>query len=271
MNGKLIFKMELFKFSKDKIFLMSIGMLSTLNIAFTSMGLGILGGKSNLGNSSGLIIFFFCCLMLIITNCIVSFMYPFHMISMDYKNNVMAMMVASGVNRKKLFFAKMGAALCYMLLLLLALRLIPLLLVFLHSPSTEIWKQDKWQLFFSILFFNFNFLHIKSTIDFNNLTYGLPFFSWIIDSIEMIVLVALSCIISKGRKFSVFIFIALSSVSHIINFIALRATIHTFGTLGILSDLNKPTSMLIIEQIATAFSIGIFGYIAMKTLARQNL
>ncbi|MDF7675688.1 hypothetical protein PT286_02920 [Neisseriaceae bacterium ESL0693] len=246
MNGLLIFKMELFKFFKDKNFLLAAGILSILNIIATLSVIYDLEHAAAMHDMRGMLTFLF--LMLLLTNSIFVFIYPFHLIGMDYKNKVMAIMVASGVNRKKLFFSKIGAVVLFMLILMLVLSFIPFLLhLFDLSQQGELHD------------FTERFI-LKMTYDYSSS--GLAFFCWMMVYINIIIIIALSCILTQGRNLSVLIFIGLYTLNCTVIFI--------LSNIPLVADFSS-TGLLIFQLLVAIILTGIFGYIGLKTLERQNL
>lgn len=127
MNAKLIFKMELYKFINDRKYLIIAGVLALLNTVFTIEtinSINMYSGATEFFSGTMVIVYFLSIIFL--------FIYPFHSLSQDYKNNVMALMMASGVNRTKLYFSKVCATALCSLGLLLAVVFVPLFLISLR-------------------------------------------------------------------------------------------------------------------------------------------
>lgn len=192
MTGKLIFKMELFKFFKNT------------KMLFTLLGLGLLGIILSLGTlytdtDSPLfgplvisLFFYFLGIMCFI------FIYPYMLISTDYQNNVMALMIASGVNRTKLFFSKIGATIIISYLVSIIVVVIPFgifLTALLHSNQITL---D-------------NFLNALSNLytqmDLANLgKVGLfAFFVSIIQYFSTLLFISIASILVRGRWYGILI------------------------------------------------------------------
>ncbi|WP_086314847.1 hypothetical protein A5821_002451 [Enterococcus sp. 7F3_DIV0205] len=253
MTGKLIFKMELFKFLRDKSFLITAGVIGILNIVLTLLSLSLTSTFSDsyyessatasmLGTVAfvGVIVFF--------GNIIFAYVYPFHMISMDYKNNVMAMMVASGVNRRKLFFAKVGAIFICTIALMLMIALIPTILFLIKLVQLDAWND-----------FADGF---NSAFYYTDLSFGKFIFSGLLGYLNMLMVIATSCIIMKGKNLSFLLFIGFNIISSLVTGI-LKTLAYSF-------DFSS-TGSYIFQLFLTVLSIVVFGYISLRTLERQNL
>ncbi|MGG5342573.1 hypothetical protein [Enterococcus sp. AZ192] len=253
MTGKLIFKMELFKFLRDKSFLITAGVIGVLNIILTLFALSATsvftdyyyesGAAATLLATMGVVGF-----IVILGNVIFAYVYPFHMISMDYKNNVMAMMVASGVNRRKLFFAKIGAIFVCTIALMILIALIPMILFLV-----KIVQLDGWDSFVE---------GINSMFYYTDLNLGKLIFSGLLSYLNMLMIIATACIIMKGKNLSFLLFIGFN-------------IINTFVT-GLLSSIGfafnfSVTGSYILQLLLMVISIVVFGYISLRTLEKQNL
>lgn len=252
MTGKLIFKMELFKFLRDKSFLIAAGIIGVVNIILTLVALSIFNFTDSYYDSSAaasmFVTFGFVLFILIWGNIIFAYIYPFHMISMDYKNNVMAMMVASGVNRRKLFFSKIGAIFICTIALMLMIALIPFILCLIKLMQSGAWNEFV-EGFASVFYFT-------------GLTLGKAIFSGLLGYLNMLMIIATSCIIMKGKNLSFLLFIGFNILNSIITGILSTVSIaFNFGSTGI----------YIFQLFLTIVSIVVFGYISLRTLEKQNL
>lgn len=118
--------MELYKVINDKKYIVMAGVLALLNTILTIQALDSYSSyyySDTSFGASGLL-----ALTYIIT-VVFLFIYPFHMLSQDYRNNVLALMMASGVNRTKLYFSKIGAAILCSFGAVLIVAFIPSILI----------------------------------------------------------------------------------------------------------------------------------------------
>jgi ABC-2 type transport system permease protein len=137
MSAGIIFKMELYKFVSDKKYLIVAGVLAILNTIFTIQMIDSLPSYSYYGSNDGSAIGGLAVLVYIIT-IILLIIYPFHLLGQDYRNNVLALMMASGVNRTKLYFAKTGAVVLCSLALGFLITIVPAFLVAIKFGSLSV-------------------------------------------------------------------------------------------------------------------------------------
>ena len=252
MTATQIFKMELFKFFRDKSYIIATGVLAVINIFITVYFIYTIDHLvTTSGTLSNEYFFGFMILFTILTifaNTIFMFLYPFHLVSMDYKNNVMSMLVSSGVNRTQLFFAKIGAMFLWMVILTIILVFIP----------------------FTLVLFKFTqVVDIQAFIQgFNqgmNLA-GYSFFGFIltmfISYINSLVLIATATIMTKGNNLTFFLFIGLgmvqSAISSLLSFIPIMLDFSTTG-------------LLIMSNLITVVLTLLFILISLRFMKTQNL
>lgn len=251
MSAKLIFKMELFKYMKDKKYLIATGILAIINI-FSTVYLIHLIDQLNYNMSdndsmfAGLFFLFFG--ITIIANFAFMFLYPFHLMSLDYKNDVMAMLVASGVNRTRLFFSKIGATLLWSLCVTFILVFIPGFIVLLKVSQTTGMVELLRQIFEMLNFNSFSILGISFTV-FNSY-------------INTLILISAATILMRGRNLTILVYfgfnMAQSIVLNLLNLVPLQLNFSDTG-FSIYSNLI----MLVLSAAMTLLSLRI-----MKT---QNL
>ncbi|MGX7013245.1 hypothetical protein [Vagococcus silagei] len=135
MTGLLIFKGEFFKYFNEKKYLLTMLILFVFNTlsVFYFKYLSSLSDQAVDSSSDVFAAFIALFGLLFFTSYIATFVfmfyYPFHLLSMDYKNNVMALLVASGVNRTRLFFSKVGAALIWTFAVSVVVFVVPFLVM----------------------------------------------------------------------------------------------------------------------------------------------
>ncbi|MDH6364103.1 ABC-type transport system involved in multi-copper enzyme maturation permease subunit [Enterococcus sp. PF1-24] len=248
MTSKLIFKMELFKFYRDKSILIIIGILAALNTFFAGSIVYIINNyyTKDLEAFLGLVIF--GTLATIVADAFFSLFLPFHMIAMDYKNNVMATMIASGVNRTRLFFSKIGAVFLCSIAIVIAIGFFPAMIFLINFSHTNFWQE----------FLNgFNY-----ALNLQNTSFPLILLNQAVSYISTLVIVFTTCIIFKGRNIAIifyFIFnIGIGIVTGILNVISLNAGFDSVG---------RTIFQICISLIITV----IFAFISLTTMRRQNL
>ncbi|MGX4686398.1 ABC transporter permease [Vagococcus sp. JNUCC 83] len=251
MTASQIFKMELFKYVRDKTYILATGILAIINIFVTIYFTYVI---DNYTQNSGLFNDYFFGFMIvflvltIIANTIFMFLYPFHLVSMDYKNNVMSMLVSSGVNRTQLFFAKIGAMFLWNIILTFILVFIPFALIFF-----KILQVADIQSIFSGFMAGINMA-------------GYSFLGMIASSfvsyINSLVIIATATIILKGNNLTFFLFIGLgmlqSAVTSLLSFIPLALN---FSTTGI----------MIMNNLIVVVMTLMFVLISLQFMKTQNL
>ncbi|GEL14701.1 ABC transporter permease [Pediococcus cellicola] len=137
MNARLIFKMEIFKYLRDKYYLIANLILLGLNAIATIA----LVNYEHL-SSSLLITSITSAILLFVSNLVfLGIIYPFHLLAIDYKNRVLALMVASGVNRNKLFFAKIGAVILANIVVSFILLVVPIATILYQVGNLGGWDE----------------------------------------------------------------------------------------------------------------------------------
>ena len=135
MNAKNIFKMEFYRNFRDKNWLIVIGVMAILALIDSILIINLIGktvsGYSQ--NSAGtpvlvaLTIFFTLALGLGIWA--FQIIYPFHLLSVDYSNKALGLMIASGVNRMTYYFIKLISTILSTLLALFTILIVPFFLI----------------------------------------------------------------------------------------------------------------------------------------------
>lgn len=199
MSAAHIFKMELFKYMKDKSYLIATGILAMINIILTiyfTFQLDNINHTSSEGPLFGFMILLFVITMF--ANTIFMFFYPFHLMAMDYRNNVMAMLVASGVNRTRLFFAKIGATLLWSICLTVTLIFVPATILAIKASQ--------------IVGFSTIFEQILSVFHMSGLSIVSISVSTVVGYINSLVLIATATIMMQGKNLTILLFFGLSMV-----------------------------------------------------------
>ncbi|MGY3766373.1 ABC transporter permease [Vagococcus vulneris] len=251
MTGMLIFKGEFFKYKRDRKYIVTTIGLAVLNIIatvyFTYLIDHINRQTSQIGDMvNGIFITFFT--FCIIANFVFLFFYPFHLMAMDYKNNVMPLLMASGVNRTKLFFSKLGATFIWVVCLSIFLVLIPGLIV-LFRLSQDVGFIKVYEVimdFFQLN--NLNFLELSGI--------------FILEYINSLAIISLSTILMKGRNLAILLYFIFRMVESLF-----------LGSIK-LSVLNmnlNQTGMLISSNLALILSILIISLISLYAMKKQNL
>lgn len=242
MNAKLIFKMELYKFINDRKYLIIAGVLALLNTAFTIQtikSLNLYSGATEFFSGTMVIVYFLSIIFL--------FIYPFHSLSQDYKNNVMALMMASGVNRTKLYFSKVCATALCSLGLLLVVVFVPMVLILLRFGELG-----------GIIDAIFSMFSPYANLGLNDLL-------WLVklslSYVLMIVTINTTVIFTKGSVIAVLLYLGLWIVQ--LTFISVfnPITLYSFNIV----------SYILYGMFLELFLILLYGYLSIRQMQVQNL
>lgn len=250
MTAKLIFKMELFKYMRDKRYLITTGILAIINVFSTIYLVHLIDQANYISDVEStfvsLFLVFFALTMF--ANFAFMFLYPFHLMSLDYKNDVMAMLVASGVNRTRLFFSKIGATLLWSLCVTIVLVFIPGFIVLLKISQTT----GMFQMISKML----ELMNVSSLSIF-----GLSF-TFLNSYLNMLILISAATILMKGHNLTILVYFGFNiAQSMILGFLALIPIFMNFSNTGV-SIFNNLAMILV--------SCGMI-LLSLKIMKKQNL
>ena len=250
MSAQLIFRMELFKYMRDKKYLIATAVLAIINVCTTVYLVYLIdhiqGFSDNETRFLGIFVLFST--LTVFANFAFMFLYPFHLMSMDYKNDVMAMLVASGVNRNRLFFSKIGATLLWSLAVTFVLVFIPGFIILLKA-SQSMGMMDM-------------FNNLLKMIDMNHLNIfemSLTFFN---SYLNVLVLISTATILMKGRNLTILVYFALSMMQTVV--------IGLVELLPISLDFSQ-TSMSVFSNLLLMLMSIIMTLVSLSIMKRQNL
>ena len=166
------------------------------------------------------------------------FVYPYQMARIDYKNRVMSLLIASGVSRVQYYFVKIGATLIFSLLSVLLIVIMPLFVVFLIEEGISV----------AVEMFNVVF-------EIDPVTFGIILLTWL--SAFSILMTAV--IISRGRGFTIFVFLGLYFATS-----QIAAIFQGGGSIWWRPDYTS----IIITQLITMLVMGLIGILVLR---RQDL
>ena len=180
MSAWNVFKMELYKNLHDRVSLVMMLILMSVNI---------IGGLSLSNQHFGVMIAMLFSFS-VMGSAVFLFIYPYQMARTDYKNKVMSLLIASGVSRVQYYFVKVGATLIFSFLSFLMLVFLPLLIVLAsHDMALAL-----------------EILGFPLEIDASVLAIG--FLGWL----SIFFMLMTSVIIAKGRGITIFVFMGISFV-----------------------------------------------------------
>lgn len=245
MTVSNIFKMEMFRNFRDKAYLIVIASIAGVGILTTVLGLivGEYGGHS-VALSSLLIFLIFS---LVIGIPIFSVIYPWHLLSTDYNNKTLALVVASGVKRSNYYFVKMLATIVSSLLAYLVIGIFPVIILMgiYHDPFQEVlWEISK------------------------SLTSGFVWaylFNMILSGIATIVVLYFVTIITRGKFWGIFVYFGIEmAVGIAISMIMTPIIVISAGSGSESSGLNGVLMMGYTSAIIQIVAFGLAGFFKIK-------
>jgi len=244
MTVQRIIKMEFFKFFHEKAYLLAFGIMALINIIWTVVTINVESIDALLGSSADIEVFLMLSLfLLIIANFILLYWYPFHILSVDYNNDVLALMMASGIKRKHLFYAKLVATICLSVLAALVLLLIPAIIFVLKLQlSSSLWTMMTY-----------------------SITKGhavLYVIDLIIGYLTTVTLMLLACTWMRGAKKAILVFIGLTWVYQLVT--------NLIVNLVPIADTNITGHYCLVYGLEIIAMI-LFGYLTQRMMAKQNL
>ena len=244
MELKNIFKMEMYKNRNDKPYLLVIAILTVMAAIVSIVGVSMI--ETSYDNMSTLYVIEILLIgFTVIGFGIISLLYPFHLLNVDYRNKVMGLIFASGVSRGKYYFVKISATILTCLIATLVILFIPIVTFLLVYPEFFVKMMQQ-------IFKEFTISDI------------LPFvltalFSWL----AYYVMLTTSVIITKGKVAGIFLFVgfsfALSSIQSMF-------TVPLLFSMG--NNVNFYFNLYTVFSIITIIA---FVLIGLSVLKKQNL
>jgi len=234
-----VFRMEMFKNLHDRTNIFMIIVLMCVNI-IGGLVVSDLAVNSTWMWATSMSAFQETVLLILVFSVIASaafmFIYPYQLARMDYKNNVMSLMIASGVSRVQYYFVKIGSTLIFSFVSFLLVVFIPLLIATRGLALTGL-----------------TFLHIEF-----DLSLGLFLITWL----SMFFMLMTSIIIVKGKWVAIFVYFGLSiATSTVFNILQ--------GILGI--DWWDTVAMNTFSIFQYLLTIVVFAVIGILVLRKQDL
>ena len=136
----------------------------------------------------------------VISSFIYLYYYPYQMARADYKNQVMSLMIASGVSRVKYYFVKIGSVFLFSLMSVIVVGLIPIIVVIAANGGMG----------FSFEIFNFYFQLVDMV--------SWLFFAFL-NFLSMFSMLMTSVILTKGKGYTIFVYLGISLIGMILFFV----------------------------------------------------
>jgi len=238
--------MEMYKNFTDKPYLIMIGILAAawafVIMADSFFSVSIFG--RGIINSMVILTTVFAA----IATTVFVFVYPFHLLRVDYRHKVMSLMIASGVPRVGYYFAKIGATVISCLIAAIVILVVPLLnymvfevndfVVFMRMFHQDFFATD------SILF-----LLSSATL-----------------FVASVVMLSTAIIMTRGKMTAIFLFMGFFFLTSIVR--AIFDVPLLWGSRMWFRDFN---TMMIQSIIVSLIQMAVFACIGISVLRKQDL
>ena len=246
MNFKRIFTMEMYKFVTSKFYLYLIASIGIFNLLATIYFSSLISSESvHRYNTTFSVMLGIITYLLNVGGMIFIFIYPINSFSTDYRNNVMATIISSGVSRKVLYYVKLLSILLNEIIMLHILYFLPLVVI------SQIRISDENELLLSRM------VEILQYIFTEPLIISIVFLYLIL----IVIVLIYSSILARGGIMSIFIYIGFS---------ILNAVVFNLFTISLIQSNGDTYAQW---KILIVVSILIISYItlSMRTINKQNL
>ena len=246
MNFKRIFTMEMYKFVTSKFYLYLIASIGIFNLLATIYFSSLISSESvHRYNTTFSVMLGIITYLLNVGGMIFIFIYPINSFSTDYRNNVMATIISSGVSRKVLYYVKLLSILLNEIIMLHILYFLPLVVI------SQIRISDENELLLSRM------VEILQYIFTEPLIISIVFLYLIL----IVIVLIYSSILARGGIMSIFIYIGFS---------ILNAVVFNLFTISLIQSNGDTYAQW---KILIVVSILIISYItlSMRTINNQNL
>ena len=234
-----VFKMELFKNWHDRT---SMFMLLIFMCVNTIGGL-VVSHSGNGPQGSAMIIIGLLFGFSIFGSVVFSFLYPYRMARVDYRNQVMSLKIASGVSRVQYYFVKVGATLLFSFLSLVALLIVPVFVVGMTHDMSFVFEVAGELV-------NVSFIDLL-----RSLLLGL--FVWL--SIFATLMAAV--IIARGKGSAIFIYFGLTMATSIVVSVVRDA----FNLqLWNMNNLDTMMWLMVLQYVITTAVMGLLGILVIR-------
>ena len=249
-----IFKMEFFRNFRDKAYLLVIGILTVLFAVATVVGIVLMKvGAAEQGPSMAILLGFeiLFALSLFLALALFSVIYPWHLLSTDYNNRVLSLVVASGVARKNYYFVKVIATILTNLLAYVVIGLIPVVLL--------------------LGFFQREFVDTMQEVvrGFSGTQAFLGLLGLIFSTIATMVMLYFVVILTRGKFWGIFVFLGIRLMLGVV----IGTILPSMFTTVFLSMARSTTGVgnNTVSLVVSLVEILVFGFLGYLLLKRQDL
>ena len=246
MNFKRIFTMEMYKFVTSKFYLYLIASIGIFNLLATIYFSSLISSESvHRYNTTFSVMLGIITYLLNVGGMIFIFIYPINSFSTDYRNNVMATIISSGVSRKVLYYVKLLSILLNEIIMLHILYFLPLVVI------SQIRIPGKNEILISKMVESLQYILKEPLII-------LIIFLYL--TLIVIVLVY-SSILARGGIISIFIYIGFSILNAILLNLFTRSLTQSNGDV-----VTQWKTLITISVLIIAYVI-----LSLRTINKQNL
>ena len=246
MNFKRIFTMEMYKFITSKFYLYLIASIGIFNLLATIYFSSLISSESvHRYNTTFSVMLGIITYLLNVGGMIFIFIYPINSFSTDYRNNVMATIISSGVSRKVLYYVKLLSILLNEIIMLHILYFLPLVVI------SQIRISDENELLLSRM------VEILQYIFTEPLIISIVFLYLIL----IVIVLIYSSILARGGIMSIFIYIGFS---------ILNAVVFNLFTISLIQS-NGDTYAQWKTLITISVLIIAYVILSLRTINKQNL
>ena len=249
-----IFKMEFYRNFRDKAYLLVIGILTGLFAVATVVGIVLMKLSATTQGPANMILTsfeFLFVLALSLSLAAFSVIYPWHLLSTDYNNRVLSLVVASGVARKNYYFVKVIATILTNLIAYVAIGLIPVVLL--------------------LCFFQHDFVATVQDVvrGFSGTQAFLGLLSLILSTIATMVMLYFVVILTRGKFWGIFVFLGIRLVLGVVlgTFMPSSMTMAFLAVVRTSAAMGNNTVSLVVSLV----EILVFGFFGFLLLKRQDL
>ena len=254
MNSKNIFKMEFYRNFRDKTWLIIIGVMTILSLIDSVLIISLINQTVSSSSEPGrgpsvliaLTVFF--TLALVVGIWAFQIIYPFHLLSVDYSNKALSLMIASGVNRMTYYFIKLVATLLSTLLAFFTMFIIPFILilgVYSHQVSE----------FLSMISDTFSIGNILMLI-----------LNSLVGSLASIVILFFVVIMTRGKFWGIFVYLGITMAIGIV-VVIFTSSIAVYSS----NSLNAIPNTSWVGLLLSVIEGLIFGLIGLSFIRKQDL
>ncbi|GBG97501.1 hypothetical protein [Lactococcus termiticola] len=252
MNISNIFKMEFYRNFRDRAYLMVTGILALLSLLVCGIWVYLIQTYQNHDDSAkyifGIALFLTVTIMAAIW--VFTVIYPYHLLSVDYNNKVLALVAASGVKRRSYYLVKVLATILTSLLAYLVIMILPMILFY--------------------AFYFDRFLKVANATlplitgqALSGQSVGFWLTSVVVTAVTNIVVLYFAVILLRGRFLAIFLAFAFNMG------IGLFSSIVRASLSGVTA--GQADAAAVVTIVVSVLALLLFGFLGLNKLSKQDL